>query len=144
MKNNVIFETSKVKKRITKYLDNEIRYNEVKDLVPSYVDILLALYLNDGKMRMNEISECVGKDKSTITVLVNRLAERGYVKKVKSDLDKRVTNILPTDKGLDVQKTVMRFSKDINNIAFKGFNAKEKKEFFAYLHRIQENFNDKI
>ncbi len=144
MKNNVIFETSKVRKRITKYLDNEIRYNDVKDLVPSYVDILLALYVNDGKMRMNEISECVGKDKSTITVLVNRLEERGYVKKVKSDLDKRVTNISPTDKGLDVQKTVMRFSKDINNIAFKGFNAKEKKEFFSYLRKIQENFNDKI
>lgn len=53
---------------------------------------------------MKKIANIVGKDKSTITVLIENLIALGYVKKEESEKDKRVTYILLTEKSYAIQK----------------------------------------
>lgn len=53
---------------------------------------------------MKKIANIVGKDKLTITVLIENLIALGYVKKEESEKDKRVTYILLTEKSYAIQK----------------------------------------
>jgi DNA topoisomerase-1 len=54
---------------------------------------------------MNQISELVGKDKSTITVLVNRLCERGYVVKETREGIKRKYQSVEINSGIVTTQT---------------------------------------
>lgn len=48
------------------------------------------------------VGKCLGFTKSGATRVVNRLAKKGYIQKLKSHEDGRVCCIEPTDKGLEV------------------------------------------
>ena len=93
---------------------------------------------------MNEISKQVSKDKSTITVLVNKLIERGYLQKEKSLLDRRVTYILLTEKALELSDVFKEISNEMRKVAYDGFSDEEREAFISLLGRINENFDKKL
>lgn len=140
--NYVVYSFNKVKKMMHQYLDNQIKSFDIFDLVPAYGDILTSLYINDGKLKMNQISEMVGKDKSTITVLVNKLADRGYVIKEKSTLDKRVTYIKLSEKAYEYENEFHTIASNVRQVAFKDFTEEEVKTFMTMLHRMHDNFEE--
>lgn len=145
MKNNyVVYSFNKVKKLMHQYLDKQLKNFDISDIVPAYGDILTALYINNGILKMNQISDLVGKDKSTITVLVNRLFERGYVVKEKSKLDKRVTFIKLSDKAYEYENEFLTIASNIKSVVFNGFSQEEQEQFMTYLSRIHDNLEDKI
>lgn len=141
-KNYVVYSINKVKKMMHHYIDNQLAAYEIDDIVPAYSDILTALYVNDGQLKMNQISHLVGKDKSTITVLVNKLADRGYVEKEKSQLDKRVTYIRLSKKAYSFEDKYLKIASGVRNIAFDGFTEEERLQFMDMLSRIHENFQE--
>lgn len=124
------------------YIDTLLKEEGFEDLVSSYSDILTALYLNDGQLKMHQISELVGKDKSTVTVLVNRLIDRDYIIKEKSTLDRRVTYIKLTEKAKGHQKTFMAMKNHVNSIVFEGFKDDEVELLIEFMNRLQENLED--
>ncbi|MBI9012743.1 MAG: MarR family transcriptional regulator [Clostridiales bacterium] len=145
MKNNyVVYSFNKVKKLMHQYLDKQLKNFDISDIVPAYGDILTALYINDGQLKMNQISDMVGKDKSTITVLVNRLCERGYVDKEKSKLDKRVTYIRLSKKAYDYENEFLTIASNVKSVAFNGFTHEEQEQFMAYLSRMHDNFQENL
>ena len=131
-------------KKMASFIDYKLKEHGINDLVPSYVNILTAVYLNDGKVKMNEISKQVSKDKSTITVLVNKLIERGYLQKEKSLLDRRVTYILLTEKALELSDVFKEISNEMRKVAYDGFSDEERETFISLLGRINENFDKKL
>ncbi len=142
--NYVVYSFNKVKKMMHQFVDQQIKSFDIKDLVPAYGDILTALYINEGQLKMNQISELVGKDKSTITVLVNKLADRGYVEKEKSKLDKRVTYIRLSKKAYEYENEFHTIASNVKNVAFKGFSPEEVENFMEYLHRMHDNFEENL
>lgn len=145
MKNSyVVYSFNKVKKLMHQYLDKQLKNFDISDIVPAYGDILTALYINEGQLKMNQISNLVGKDKSTITVLVNRLCERGYVEKEKSKLDKRVTYIKLSKKAYDYENEFLTIASNVKSVAFKGFNQEEQDQFMMYLSRMHDNFEENL
>lgn len=138
--NYVVYSFNKVKKMMHQYVDNQIKSFDIVDLVPAYGDILTSLYINDGVLKMNQISELVGKDKSTITVLVNKLADRGYVIKEKSKLDKRVTYIKLAEKAYEYENEFHTIASNVKHVAFKDFSEEERELFMQMLRRLHDNF----
>lgn len=126
------------------YLDKQLKNFDISDIVPAYGDILTALYINEGQLKMNQISDLVGKDKSTITVLVNRLCERGYVDKEKSKLDKRVTYIKLSKKAYDFENEFLTIASNVKSVAFNGFTQEEQEQFMTYLSRMHDNFEENL
>ena len=99
----IIYFISKTKKKMTRFIKKALKEKELDELVPSYGNILTVLFNNNGKLSMKEIGELIGKDKSTITALVNKLSKLGYVKKEKCIEDRRITYIIFTEKGKAVE-----------------------------------------
>jgi len=137
----IVFFLNKIKKKMHHVVDIKMKEHGITDLVPSYGDVLGALYINGGTLKMHEISEAVGKDKSTVTVLVSRLIERGYISKEKSKLDKRVTNISLTEKAFTLENSFNEIANLINDIAYVGFTDEEIETFQTMLERVNANYD---
>jgi DNA-binding MarR family transcriptional regulator len=53
-----------------------------------------------GTLSMSDIGKCLSMPKPHVTVIVDKLIEEGYVERQSDPKDRRVVNILLTEKGL--------------------------------------------
>lgn len=67
-------------------------------LVPSHGAVLATLY-REGPLPMKAISNRIRRDKSTLTVLVRKLEELGYVAREPDEKDSRVVLVHLTEKS---------------------------------------------
>lgn len=136
----ILYFLSKTKKKMMKFLEQQLYSEGLEDLVPAYGNILTVLYNNNGELMMKEIANIVGKDKSTITVLIKNLMVLGYVKKKKSEKDRRVTFIQLTEKSYGIQKKFDKISNALSQKAYDGFTEEERIIFLKLLKKMNDNF----
>ncbi len=140
----IVYCVSETKSNMIKFIENELVKNDMTDIIPSHGNILTALYESDGKLTMKEIAKKIGKDKSTVTALINKLIELGYVVKEKSLEDKRVTFISLTDKSNIIKEKYNKVCMAVNETAYEGFSEKEKEDFLKLLKKLNTNFKNKL
>ena len=138
----IVYFISKTKKKMLRFIENRLKDHELYNLVPSYGNILTVLYDHGGKMTMKHIADLLGKEKSTITSLVNKLEALGYVEKIKSKEDRRTTFVCLTQMGKDIEKKFEIISKDLQARAYSNFTQAEKEELLRLLKKLNQNFND--
>ncbi|ATD55760.1 MarR family winged helix-turn-helix transcriptional regulator [Clostridium chauvoei] len=136
----IIYFISKTKASMIKFIENKLVENELTDLIPTHGNILTALYESPNKLTMKEISKRIGKDKSTVTALVNKLINLGYIKKEQSPSDKRVTHISLTPKAKSIEYKFNSISSQVKDTAYKDFTKEEKAEFLRLLKKLNSNF----
>lgn len=136
----IIYFISRTKANMIKFIENKLKENKLTELIPTHGNILTALYESDKKLTMKEIAKKIGKDKSTVTSLVNKLISLGYIQKEKSITDKRVTYISLTSKARDIEDTFNFISSQVRETAYKDFTPEEKEEFLRLLRKLSSNF----
>ena len=115
---------SKIHEKGNRFIIEELKNNGAEGLVPSHGDILVCLYKN-GKMTMKDIANSIHRTKPTVTVLVDKLENLGYIKREASDEDNRFTNIVLTQKGEDFKVIFEKISKDLNKILYQNLSLEE-------------------
>ncbi|KDR96308.1 DNA-binding transcriptional regulator, MarR family [Peptoclostridium litorale DSM 5388] len=138
----IVYFISKTKKKMLKFIEKKLKEKGLDDLIPSHGNVLTALYENGGRLTMKEIAKRIGKDKSTVTPLVEKLLKLGYVEKEKSQNDKRVTYIKLTAKGRQIESKYDQISGDVYDVAYRGFSDDEKEIFLGLLKRLNDNFTE--
>lgn len=138
----IVYFISRAKANMIKFIENKLKENKLDDLIPTHGNILTALYESDKNLTMKEISQKIGKDKSTVTSLVNRLITLGYVEKEKCTKDKRVTYIGLTQKARDIEGSFNFISSQVKETAYSNFTEDEKKEFLRLLRKLSSNFKN--
>ncbi len=138
----IVYFVSKTKKKMSKFIEKKLIEKGIDDLVPSYGNILTVLYDHGGSLSMKEIGALLGKEKSTITTLVNKLEKLGYIEKVKSKEDRRTTYACLTQKGRSIEKTFVDISKDVQSTAYNNFTHEEKSELLRLLKKLNQNFDE--
>lgn len=137
----IVYFISSTKKKMMKYIERQLLEKELFDLIPSHGNILTNLYDHDSKLTMKEIAKRIGKDKSTVTPLVNKLVKLGYVQKEKSEEDKRTTFLVLTNKGREIESEFRAISNEVITTAYTGFSEEEKEVFLKYLKKLNNNFD---
>ena len=137
----IVYFISKTKKKMINFIEKKLKEKGLNDLVPAYGNILTALYDHDGKLSMKEIGILIGKDKSTVTPLVNKLSKLGYVKKEKSEEDRRVTYVIIMEKGKEIEAEFNDISKEVYSTAYKNFSIEEREVLLKLLKRLNNNFD---
>jgi DNA-binding MarR family transcriptional regulator len=89
---------------------------------------------------MAEIAEKIGRDKSTVTALVDKLVRLGYIKKEKSTEDTRVVNVTLTIKGNELRPIFEAISKKVLEVFYLNISEKEKEELIRILSIIYNNY----
>lgn len=121
------------------YLVSLLSQAGLKDLVPSHGDILVALFAQET-VTMQELSEKIHRDPSTITALVKKLVLGGYVQTQKSVTDKRRTEVSLTPKGKSLRSTFEMISATLVSTQMKGVDAEAFAITCATLNQIRANF----
>ena len=130
---------SKIHAQSASFLKSELQVRGLPEMVSSHGNILFQLSKND-KMAMHELSEAIHRDKSTVTALVNKLKEQGYVERIQSESDSRVVYVRLTEKGKAYTVETGAISSALNEKCFAGFTESQKDALYEFLARIPKNF----
>lgn len=136
---DIISLISKVRENANKFITEEMDKWGVKGLAPSHGDILSAL-LKHERLTMKELADKIGRDKSTVTVLVDKLIKQGFVEKTRDIEDNRVVFVSLTEKGRELRPMFDSISKDLISTVYKGMSENEKEELIKTLTKIKNNF----
>ena len=93
---------------------------------------------------MQELAILVDRKKSTITTLVEKLIQLGYVQKQKDDNDNRYFIISLTDKGKSLKMPLMEISMDLINGIYQDIPIDERVQLVKKLSKINNNLKKLI
>lgn len=138
--NQSISLVSKIHSQSADFLIHQFKKNGMPDFASSHGYILFQLSKNPA-MSMKELSEKINRDKSTTTVLVRKLIAEGLLDSSTDENDKRCTRIFLTEKGRKYNEITSSISKTLLETFYKNFTEEEKQQFFGFLKRVADNFN---
>lgn len=136
----VIGNLGKVKTKFNFHINNELKNYNLKGMCTSHGSILTVLRIHE-RLTMKQISKMIGKDKSTVTALINKLMKMDYVKKNRCEIDNRVSYITLTKKGSSVEEIFSDISSTIAEQSFKGFSQEEIEILSSLLSKIEDNIS---
>ncbi len=137
--NVLISLISKIREKVNHLIISELAVHGVEGIVTSHGDIIYAL-IQKPKMTMAEIAAKIGKDKSTVTALVDKLVKLGYVSKERGTEDTRIIYVTLTRKGLDLKPVFDEISQKVLDVFYADVSEKEKEGIFQILNKIYNNF----
>lgn len=130
---------SRVHHKGATYIEELLREKGIKNLAYSHIRIIIILSIHQ-QLSMKEISELIGKDKSTVTTLVNKLERFGYVRKSVCKSDKRVTFLKLEKKSEEIIEIVFQVAKVFHQ-KVEGLLTKEEIEtLFFLMEKLIKNF----
>ena len=133
---------SNIREKSARVINNQLREKGVEGLINSHGTILSILYDYDGKITMNEIGKIIGKKKSTLTDLIKKLVELGYITREKSEKDSRVVEITLTEKGWQFKPLFEEISENLLEKTYKDFTEEEKETIMLLLNKIRKNYQN--
>ncbi|MFT4146136.1 MAG: MarR family transcriptional regulator [Mobilitalea sp.] len=137
--NDVISIISRIRQKTNNLIVSELSRKGVQGIVVSHGDILYALFRKE-RMTMAEIAGRIGKDKSTVTTLVNKLVNLGYVIKERGAEDTRVIYVNLTPLGKELEPLFTEISNRVLEVFYTNISEQEKLELLRILSKIDNNF----
>lgn len=134
---------SRIHSDVADYLQTKLKDLGLEKMASSHGNILYRLTLEE-KLTMSDLAKLVNRDKSTVTVLVRKLEEKGFIKREISEEDGRVSYISLTEEGKSFTQDTSGISKELKEIGYKGFSEEEKNMLLSFLLRISENFSNEL
>jgi Mn-dependent DtxR family transcriptional regulator len=92
---------------------------------------------------MGEIARKIDRDKSTVTSLVRKLAELGYVRSGPSPSDSRMTMVMLTEKGGALENDFKEVSAMLKETIYRGGSLLEKEILARLLTRARDSLESK-
>ncbi|TGK08617.1 MarR family transcriptional regulator [Leptospira fletcheri] len=135
----VIHLLSRTRDRIQKFLAKELERQGIEDLSPAHAGVIYVLSRR-GITAMSDLASVLDRTNATITVLLDKLEEFGYVTRTKFEEDGRVTTAELTGKGKKSVRKVISASRNTLDKLYGSLEESEKKEFLRILTKIYGNF----
>lgn len=108
------------------------------EINPAQGRIMFVLWQKDG-ISISELAKKTSLGKSTLTSMLDRLEEMGYVTRTRSEEDRRSVLIKRTEKDESWQEVYAQVSQDMGRLYYDGFSESEIDEFEQYLRRLLDN-----
>lgn len=138
--NNAVCLISKIRINANRFIVESLVAEGIEGIVPSHGDIMIHLFENKD-YTMQELAKKINRTKPTVTTLVNKLVNYGYVIKEKSKYDNRVTYIKLTPLGIGLKPAFKNISQKLNEIAYKNLSDDEVEFLEKILSKVNDNFN---
>jgi len=118
-------------------------------------DLLEGLGLYHGQPRLLRVlweeegptqSELAGRVRvrpATMTKMLQRMEEAGFVERRRDSADQRVVRVYLTETGHDIQERVQQVWAQMEREVLEGFDEDERRQLRGYLLRIRENLREK-
>lgn len=121
------------------FMDEQLRKRGITELGFSHIRIIIILHIFKV-LSMKEVTEKISKDKSTVTILVNKLEKKEYIRKKVCDEDRRVTYLELEDKAKEILNIIFEVSDIFQNKVEKILDEEERKMFIKIMSKLIENW----
>jgi MarR family transcriptional regulator, organic hydroperoxide resistance regulator len=139
MRRNEAFATlSRARAAVNEFLAASLSEQGIEGLAPSHGDILAVLF-HSGELGMTELATRIRRSKNTVTVLVGKLEEQGYVSRVSDPEDARRSLVSLTAKGSALREPFERISRSLVARGLRGVDEADLEAMGRCLERILEN-----
>ncbi len=135
---NIVKHIYSLKAALDNYITTGIEQSGVKGLMVSHGNILVRLYEND-KQPMTKIAADIGKCKSTLTVLVDKLEKVGFVHRISDSQDTRIKKLALTEEGMAFQERFWNISNSLEEKLWQDFSKEEREIFVELLDKMSLN-----
>jgi DNA-binding MarR family transcriptional regulator len=122
-------------------------YRAVSDAFMDRIDmhrtqaiVLYRLFVQDG-MTQSEIAQQLAVQGATITDILQRMEEVGYVSRRRDPEDNRLVRVYLTDMGREKMRFIMEQFYKLESAVFSGFEEDERAQLRQYLGRALNNMS---
>ena len=112
------------------------------DVTPGQTHILLYLNHHGGQALQHELTAYLRVKPSTVNGLLDRMEEKGLVRRSVSGRDARRRLISMTDKGAERQALSRQSFLDAEAAMVRGFTPEERETLLALLDRVIQNLKE--
>lgn len=134
--NDIIVELFK---NILTIEERALRRRGIKELSMSEIHVIEAIDVGEGKM-MSEIAEILDITMGTMTSAINKLEQKGYVKRTKDPRDKRIVIASLTRKGNLVHKIHKNFHEEMIDHIMVDLDVDKDEHLITALRNINNFF----
>jgi DNA-binding MarR family transcriptional regulator len=99
---------------------------------------ILALLATSGPATIADLHRGLAHKRSTLTSILDRLSDRGYVTREVGAVDRRTFLITPTARGLQVARRVYRHLTDLEEAVGRRVTADEVKAFLKVVSAVED------
>ncbi|WP_034639664.1 MarR family winged helix-turn-helix transcriptional regulator [Desulfofalx alkaliphila] len=139
-KGNALSLISRIREKATKLIIKELEGHGIEGIVPSHGDILVILFQGE-RYTMKELADKIHRTKPTVTVLIEKLVQYGFVEKEKDSEDARLTYVKLTKKGRQLKPIFDTVSGRLNAVMYGDLTEKEAETFENLLERVNATFD---
>lgn len=128
-------------KKISERLDRRANADgNRREVTYSQGKLLWYLHRHEGeKVTMRDVEKFLDCSHATVSGLVKRLEQKGYLSVERDEADKRAKVLKPTEKETKSFMKVKRHRQKVEALLLKGFSEEEKVVVGEYLERIYQN-----
>lgn len=112
--------------------------NHQIEINPAQGRIMFVLWREDN-ITIQKLAKKTSLGKSTLTPMLDRLEDMGYIKRVPSKSDRRKILIQLTEKDCNLQNEYVQVSREMNDLFYDNFSTEDIIQFESYLQRLFEN-----
>lgn len=91
----------------------------------------------------SELSSLMNVSNATISKMVQRMEQTGFVERRTDEKDQRISRVFLTEKGRQVDEKIKQMFLQLQEDEIEGFNEEEIERLMDYLQRIAKNLDKK-
>jgi DNA-binding MarR family transcriptional regulator len=110
----------------------ESRFSELTGKQMHYLEAISNL----NNPNLGELATELNLSKPSITAIIDKFEEKGFIRKVKSDEDRRVSHIHMAERGKEIEKVHSKIHMRISNIFTSKLTKNELKSLINLLSKI--------
>lgn len=115
-------------------------HSEGFEITPEQFSILLSLWAKNGQCQY-ELASCQGKDRASITRLVDGMEKENLVVRIPSENDRRIKLVYLTNKAKDLKPSLIDVATKATSQATEGISQDKIQNTKEVFKQIIENLN---
>jgi DNA-binding MarR family transcriptional regulator len=110
------------------------------EITASQLQVLRRLWEGDG-ITTSVLTQDASSDGGTVTGVLDRLENKGLIRRERSAQDRRAVQIWLTDEGHALEAPLMEIINEINDIALDGLSERQQTQLLKALDKVRANIN---
>lgn len=112
---------------------------EFKNISVNDMHIMEAIGIDEPR-NMSSVAKSLDVTVGTLTIAINNLVKKGYVKRVRSQEDRRVVLISLDEKGMKAYRHHQEFHRQMVSAVIEGLDDRETESLVAALNKLEDFF----
>ena len=132
------FLISKIKQISGRIFDKKLKNYQINDLNTAQGRIIFSLWKNDN-IPISTLAHQTALSKTTLTSMLDRLEQSGYIVRIIDEKDKRKTLVALSEKSKSIEARHEAVSKEMTLLCYEGLTESQIDEFENMLRHILAN-----